>query len=170
MLRTVEVVLLFATMFPCILWSQVSINAHVHAEIIEAIEANETSNLSFGRFAPEINGGTLTITPEGVRVSDGSVVVAPGRYSPARFVVSGSPALGFTVSLHNEHVIITHTENGKTMTVGEWTANPPLGNMAAKLHNGAQEVSIGATLFVGTMLDNPPGIYTGTVMITFVYN
>jgi len=38
------------------------------------------------------------------------------------------------------------------------------------LENGAQTVYVGATLKVGSLIDNPVGIYTGTYTITFDFN
>jgi hypothetical protein len=38
------------------------------------------------------------------------------------------------------------------------------------LNGGSQEVKIGATLIVGSVNDNPKGIYTGTYFVTFSYN
>jgi hypothetical protein len=38
------------------------------------------------------------------------------------------------------------------------------------LQNGFQIVYVGATLKVGTLIDNPVGIYTGVYTITFDFN
>jgi hypothetical protein len=38
------------------------------------------------------------------------------------------------------------------------------------LADGSQTVYVGATLKVGTINDNPVGVYTGTYAITFDFN
>jgi hypothetical protein len=56
------------------------------------------------------------------------------------------------------------------MLVNNWTSIPQAGNGTGKLDNGQQFVSLGATLEVGSMIDNPVGLYSGTYNLTFAYN
>ena len=68
----------------------------------------------------------------------------------------------------NKPTILTNTDNLKTMIVSDWHAayNKKMGEVNGR----TQEVSLGATLFVGDKEDNPAGIYDGTYVITFMYN
>jgi hypothetical protein len=56
------------------------------------------------------------------------------------------------------------------MTVEEWRSVPEAEPGAGMLENGSQVVYVGATLNVGTLNDNPIGVYTGTYNITFEFN
>jgi hypothetical protein len=56
------------------------------------------------------------------------------------------------------------------MTVEDWKSVPLAEPGAGLLENGSQVVYVGATLKVGTLNDNPVGVYTGTYAITFEFN
>jgi len=58
----------------------------------------------------------------------------------------------------------------RTMTVEDWRSVPAPSPGAGMLENGAQTIYVGATLKVGSLIDNPVGIYTGTYTITFDFN
>ena len=169
-MKRIAVMLISVVIFPAVMQAQVSVIARVYAEVIEVVSVKKGYQVSFGRFSPEIEGGTITITPDGMRTASGSVILAPGRYGPGRILVSGTPAVEFTIMLPNEAVTVTHLETGRTMSVVGWVYNPQLGNGAETLPDGSQEMSIGATIYVGTIVDNPAGIYTGTYMVTLAYN
>jgi hypothetical protein len=56
------------------------------------------------------------------------------------------------------------------MLVDSWNSVPTPGTGTGMLLNGYQTVYVGATLKVGTLNDNPVGIYTGSYEITFDFN
>jgi hypothetical protein len=56
------------------------------------------------------------------------------------------------------------------MVIEELISNPGTGMGAGILQDGSQTVYVGAKLRVGTLLDNPVGIYAGTYTITFDFN
>ena len=57
------------------------------------------------------------------------------------------------------------------MEVKNWESYPSASGSGVKmLSNGLLTLSIGATLKVGNMNDNPVGVYAGTYAITFSYN
>jgi hypothetical protein len=56
------------------------------------------------------------------------------------------------------------------MTIENWMSNPGPGTGAGILQDGYQIVYVGATLKVGTLSDNPVGVYAGTYTITFDFN
>ena len=149
--------------------AQATIPAQAFAEVIEALAANEDEALNFGRFTPGRNGGNLVISPDGLRSVSGTVMPAGGTYSPARFLVLGAAGSSFTIALPPEETILTHRESGNTMVVSNWISDPPPGD-AANLADGSRLVSIGATLKIGNMEENPVGIYSGSFLLTFAYN
>lgn len=147
-----------------------TVTGHITAEVISTLTAIETTQLSFGRFSPGPQGGKLILTPESSISVMGSVWPGSGTHSAASFYVTGDPGVAFTVSLPSDPVTITHMGSARTMTVEEWRSVPEAEPGAGVLENGSQVVYVGATLNVGTLNDNPVGVYTGTYNITFEFN
>jgi hypothetical protein len=150
--------------------SQVAVTAHAFAEVMESLAAVETSQLNFGSFSPETEGGKIQISPEGARNSQGTVVLAKGMYNAASFYLTGESNSSFSISLPTSPVALTNTSSAKTMLVTDWESSPAQGFGVGVLEGGSKVVSVGATLIVGTIQDNPKGEYTGTYAITFDYN
>lgn len=147
-----------------------TVTGHITAEVISTLTAVETSQLSFGKFSPGPQGGSLILNPENTISVMGSVWPGSGTHSAASFYVTGDPGVAYTVSLPSSPVTITHVSSTRTMTVEDWTSVPFAEPGAGLLENGSQVVYVGATLRVGTINDNPVGVYTGTYTITFVFN
>lgn len=152
------------------LFGQVSVTGQVFAEVVDMIDARENSQLNFGQFSPGVLGGEITISPQGEIYTNGTVVIGGGMRNPASFYVTGGDKVTFSISIPEEPVIIKHVGKEKQMTVERWTSFPLAGSKTGFLEDGGQLVSVGATLLVGIMNDNPPGIYSGTYTITFGYN
>ncbi|MDZ7633088.1 MAG: DUF4402 domain-containing protein [Bacteroidales bacterium] len=148
----------------------VSATGHITAQVITTLAAVETSQLNFGRFSPGPQGGELMVTPENTISVLGSVWPGSGTHNAASFYVTGDPGIAYTITLPSEPVTITHMGTARTMTVEDWRSVPAPTPGAGMLENGAQTVYVGATLKVGTINDNPVGIYTGTYSITFDFN
>jgi hypothetical protein len=143
---------------------------HVYAEIIPIYSASETAELNFGRFSPGPQGGFLVLTPESTISVLGTVFKGSGPHNAASFYVSGDLDAAYTVSLPTAPVLLKHVSTTKTMQIDGWSSTPSPGIGAGMLQNGFQVVYVGATLKVGTLYDNPLGIYTGTYTITFDFN
>ena len=144
--------------------------AQVFAEVIPALTATEISQLNFGRFSPETQGGAILVTPDGLRTSSGTVELSGGTHNPGSFYLTGESDAAFSIMLPTGPAILTNTNNSKTMQVNNWMSIPAQGIGTGLLTRGSQEVKVGATLVVGPMEQNPVGIYTGTYAITFGYN
>jgi len=150
--------------------SQASVTSQVFAEVMEALAAQETQQLNFGRFSPETSGGQVVITPDGNRTSQGSVVLASGSYSPGMFYITGAPLANFSIQLPSEPAVLMHQNSNKMMLVDFWTSDPPSSVEVSTQADGSRQISIGATLLVGNVQSNPTGIYSGTFQVTFAYN
>lgn len=149
---------------------QATATGHIFAEVITAFSAVETSQMNFGRFSPGPLGGEIILTPQGTISVLGSVARGSGLHNAASFYLSGDEKTTFSVNLPKSPAILTCTTDEKTMVVKNWVSVPAPGPGAGTLQDGAQTVYVGATLQVGTINDNPKGIYTGTYMITFDFN
>ncbi len=148
----------------------VTATGHVIAEIIPVFSASEKSQLNFGKFSPGPQGGMIIITPQSTISVVGSVFKGIGSHNAASFYVSGDANAAYSITLPTSPVILTHTSNAKTMLLQDWVSEPEQGIGTGTLQEGFQVVYVGATLKVGTLYDNPVGIYTGTYTVTFDFN
>jgi hypothetical protein len=151
-------------------YSQASVTAQMFAEVVEALTATENSQLSFGRFTPETNGGEIRLTPDGIRFVNGNVILSGGGHSAGSFIITGEDKATYSITLPTSQAVLTSVNGSKEMLVTDWESIPAAGIGVGGLNGGSQEVKVGATLKVGSMTDNPKGIYTGTYFITFSYN
>jgi len=130
-------------------------------------EADPIQGLSFGSFYGGLSGGTLTVTPEGICLTSGTIVaLANSIYSPAIFEIrSLIPQIVHMVLPSSEH--LTRSGGKETITITNFTSD--------KLFNifivspFPRTVHIGATLKVQSPTLNPPGNYKGTFTIIFVH-
>jgi hypothetical protein len=143
---------------------------HVLAEIVPIFTASETEQLNFGRFSPGPGGGEIILSPESTISVLGSIYKGPGSHNAASFYVTGDVDAAYTITLPSKTVLLTHISDARTMRVENWVSTPSTNLGSGKLQNGFQIVYVGATLKVGTLNDNPVGIYTGTYTITFDFN
>ena len=150
--------------------STVSATGHIYAEIVPVFSVNETSQLNFGRFSPGPQGGEIILTPQSTMSVLGSVFKSTGSYNAASFYVSGDSDASYSISLPTSPVMLTHTSEAKMMLIEDWVSIPEAGIGTGILQGGFQTVFVGATLKVGTLYDNPVGVYTGTFEITFDFN
>lgn len=147
-----------------------SATGHIIAEVITVYSATEMSQMNFGRFYPGPHGGEIILTPESTVSVMGSVYKEAGTQTAASFYVSGHAGTSFTITLPREPVLLNHVSSARTMSIGDWVSNPGIEPAAGILQNGAQMVYVGATLKIGTLEDNPVGVYAGTFNITFDFN
>lgn len=150
--------------------AQAVVSSQASAEVIAALTATETSQLNFGRFSPESQGGKVIVSPEGVRTAEGTVALGGGAHQSASFYITGEYDATFTITLPDGSVVLTNVLNSRTMQVSDWKSYPPAGMGVGKLPGGETTVRIGAVLVVGDMKSNPVGVYSGTYAITFSYN
>ena len=151
-------------------FAQATVTATASAQVIAALTATETSQLNFGRFSPETQGGKVVLAPDGVLTSQGTVVLGGGAHNSASFYITGEYNATFSIVLPSGPATLTNILNAKTMQVTDWQSNPAPGIGVGKLNGGAMTVQVGAVLNVGDMNANPVGIYTGIYAITFSYN
>lgn len=143
---------------------------HITAEVISVFTASETAQMNFGRFSPGPQGGEIILTPESTISTLGTIYKGPGNHNAASFYVTGDIDASYTITLPSGPVVITNITNAKTMRIENWMSVPSPGIGTGKLQDGFQIVYVGATLKVGTITDNPVGLYTGTYTITFDFN
>jgi len=124
--------------------------------------------LSFGAFSQSLSGGTVIITPTGIRTTTGSIVLVNQGYMyfPCIIRVQGNP--GTVVHLLTGPNAILTGSNGGTLTLqigNSLPADPIIITMAPP---GGTQVYIGGTLIVGNPLANPVGTYMGSFLLMFI--
>jgi hypothetical protein len=132
-----------------------------------------TQGLLFGAFSHGPSGGTLSVSPSGIRSASGSVIQLSLGYifSPAIFQVEGIKGTVISITDNSSTAFTLTGSNGGTLTLhlGTPQTNTDCGtpfvlNAEAPLR---MEVRIGGTLTVGNSGANPPGNYSGTFTVTF---
>ncbi len=147
-----------------------SATGDIFAEVIPVFSARETAQMNFGKFSPGPQGGEIILTPESTVFTLGSVFKGPGTHNAASFYISGDVDAAYSINLPDEPVVITNLNTAKTMMVNSWVSIPSQGAGTGLLQNGFQVVYVGATLKVGTLEENPVGIYKGSYTVTFDFN
>ena len=124
--------------------------------------------LSFGAFFQSLTGGTVIITPTGVRSTTGSIILVNQgyQYFPCIIQVQGNPGTVVHI-LNGPDATLTGSNGGSmTMQIGNSIPSDPIIITAAP--PGGTQVFIGGTLIVGNPLANPVGSYSGSFMIMFI--
>jgi hypothetical protein len=122
-------------------------------------------SLSFGAFCLAGTGGTIAISPTGIRTVTGDMIAITQNsapYMPA--IIEVATPIGTRLVIINSTAQL-HGSNGGTMTLRMTGSDPvsPLTTITSKTNIG-----IGGTLTVGSMLTNPSGKYSGSFYITFM--
>ena len=145
-------------------YSQISVTGTAYTEIVPIVSANETVQLNFGRFHPDAGGGSITISPEGIRVAYGNVRLLEGAFSQGVFTISGAEINSLNISFPGTPQLLYHTNSINTISLDKWTFS------TLNSTSGEVFVNIGATLNFGSLESNPSGLYIGTYQLIFSYN
>ena len=149
-----------------------SVTANAHAELVEALSAEELTALNFGRFVPGSSAGTIVIdaTQALNRSKTGGVTIitASGSPSSGKFGVYGLASQSLAVTLPAANSVKIANTEGDQLTIAQFTvsdASPTLG------------LDGSATIYVGGTLNIPDnqaglrkGLFTGTYTVTFSHN
>ena len=132
-----------------------------------ALAVYNVQNLSFGAFTHGGSGGTVVISPAGIRSVTGGVTALNFGVVYYQAVFELEAAGGAIVSITNGPNATLTGSNGGTMSLKLGASSPgsPFINNTAS--PGRTQVNIGGTLTVGNSAANPPGTYSGTFYIIF---
>ncbi len=122
------------------------------------------TNLSFGAFY-SATGGSVTIDQYGSRSSVNVTLFSFGSVSAAHFNIYANA--GTVINILNIPDFQL-TWSGYSMTVHAGATNPSLPFVNTNPYSVPTELTIGATLSVGSPASNPPGTYTGTFDVILV--
>jgi hypothetical protein len=129
---------------------------------------NPGLNLRFGAFFQSISGGTVVISPTGVRTSTGTVILADLGYAfgAANFTILANA--GTRVGILNGPDVVLNGSNGGTMSLHIGTSSPGSPFVTTATPPSQTSVNIGGTLTVGSPVANPSGTYSGSFLVTFI--
>lgn len=142
------VVLLALAGFSSKTFAQATASATATATIVTPISISKTADMNFGNVAVQTaTGGTVVMTPAGVRTQTGGVTLpaTTGTVAAASFTVTGQGAYTYAITLPSSALTITSGSN--TMTVDTFTSTP---SGTGALSAGTQTLNVGATLNVAS--------------------
>lgn len=135
--------------------AQATATSTATAKIVTPISIVKNVNLDFGNVAVTSIGGTVVMSPAGIRSVTGGLTlpVITGTVTAASFAVAGEGSYTYAITLPAAATTITSGVN--TMTVNTFTSSPtPTGTLSA---GGSQTLTVGATLNVNA--SQAPGTY-----------
>jgi hypothetical protein len=124
-------------------------------------------NLSFGAFYTGTTGGNVSVSPSGLRTSTGTVLLLGLGipFASAQFNINTNP--GYVISILNGSDVPL-TWSGYSMNLHIGASNPISPFVNSNPYTVPVQLTVGATLTVGSPAANPPGSYSGTFEITLV--
>ncbi len=128
-----------------------------------------TQDLSFGEFTQGSSGGTISVSPAGLRSSSGTVVplsLGGLSYSAALFEIRANP--GTVIGILNGPDVALTRSGGGSMNLHLGSSSPSSPFITTAIPPSTTSLTIGGTLTVGTPAANPPGNYSGVFYITFI--
>lgn len=135
----------------------------------QTISVTTDQGLGFGSFSQTSDlGGTVTISNTGARSSTGSVTLleSSSAYFYSIFTITTDSATPVMVTIDEPTATLTGS-NGGSMSLQMGISDPGSPTVSA---GSPAEVHIGGTLTLGASSENPPGTYSGDVLITFTIN
>jgi len=133
------------------------------------IEVTLMQNLGFGAFAYGTGGGSVSVSPAGLRSKLNSIILLDLgiSWSNALFRLTGNP--GTLISLMSiPDVSLDRSGGGGTMVLHIGETDPVAPFVITTDPPAYMELKIGGTLTVSDSGSNPPGNYGGTFEITFI--
>ena len=166
MLRVFIFITVFSLLGMSPIFSQASATANftASATIIQPIGINTTSHMNFANIDAK-NGGSIILTPENIRITNGDLELAKGgNVSAATFEVTGQTGFAFAISLpKGSHRL---TNGSESMLIQDFTTNYD----GSSLSGDSKTIKVGASLIVNP--NQQPGDYktNGDLQVTVNYN
>jgi hypothetical protein len=151
-------------------YAQETATATATATILTPISITKEVDMNFGNVAVQsASGGTVILTPAGVRSITGGVTlpVISGTTTAASFIVNGQGNYTYAVTLPSSAVTLNDGASN-TMTVTAFTSNPS--GTAGVLTSGTQTLNVGATLNVSAAQNAGTYVSATPFNVTVNYN
>lgn len=169
-MKKLQFLIIILLLVACNVWPIISFSQIITDSLLKnsAINIYNNQNLQFGTFSQGTQGGTLVISPDGMRSVTGSIVLLNfgSSYSPSIFEIE-APKNSIVSILSGPDVILTGS-NGGTMSLKIGASKPGSPFPVITDSPGRTQINIGGTLTVGNSTASPPGVYTGNFYISIV--
>lgn len=136
----------------------------VYATVYKAITLTKGTELEFGKLAVGQNGGTVTISTNGVREKSGDIALVSSTYNKAAIQINGEAGMPITITM-NDWVYLTDGASHELLL--ELDASQTIGGTIFLDGTGILPVNVGGTVTIPS--GSPVGEYTGTVNFSVVY-
>lgn len=163
--------LAFLLILPAASSAQTSATESGHASAtVEQIPITllQSGEMNFGTFAPWGLAGLVTVHPLASPATTGSNVTISSQGFPARFTVTGTPHLPFTIVLPADRSASVSIASGQIMVIDLFFSSYNESGVSPVLNaSGTATFTLGAKLLVNP--NQPPGVYTGSFPLTVAY-
>jgi spore coat protein U-like protein len=138
--------------------------------IVDPIKITKVADLSFGTIASGSSSGRVTVTPAGVRSLTGGAVAIGGGATAAKFDVTGTGTMTYSVTLTSDASLSDGTNTMPFTRIADTSASAITSGdvTAGALIAGKQSIYIGGALDVAA--NQVAGTYTGTITAVVEYN
>lgn len=144
------------------------------AKVVSALLITNKGNLNFGSFVVNgSTGGVVVLDPvnssrrNAAAVGEAPILVSGGGEAVAKFTLGGPAEAKINIAFSPTTVILTGPM-GKTMEITNFSWNGINGVTPIPVEE-EKLINVGATLQVGTLIENPRGLYSGTFNVTATY-
>ena len=130
------------------------------------IKVTTYQNLSFGSIILGFSGGTVTMSPTGIRSVTGDLILPSlgSQGSEAIFEIKSPPGSLVTLVLGN--TTLTNGAHSMNLSIGPTDPISPF--ITSRQQGQATLLHVGGTLSIGNESQNPAGNYTGIFTVTFI--
>jgi len=124
--------------------------------------------LNFGAFTLGTSGGTIVVNPSSQRTQTGDIVLLNlgPTVSSAMYEVTANPGTLITIS-HPPRFTLTGS-NGDEIILENLTYSVDKTFITTAPSTSINEIEIGGMLQIGNISSNRPGMYRGTITLTFI--
>ena len=107
--------------------------------------------------------GSVVLGTNGMRSATGGVDINPAdSYTPAKFIIEGTPNASFSIKLPNN--IELRDSNGNRIEINNFKSSHQEGLLNA---NGALEITVGGQINLDP--NQTSGDYSGTIVVELIY-
>ena len=138
----------------------------INGFIVNAQSISKVQDLNFGDFIPYGQGGTLSVSPDGIRNFTGEII-PKSIFTPASFNLY--VAAGKTVKMTYDNNLTLKGNHGGIITFIPADSSPT-GNGLIITGLSPTRITFGGTLNIGSNTANPVGLYSGFLVVSITVN
>jgi hypothetical protein len=133
------------------------------------LSVRAVSPMNFGAFTQGISSGTVTISPQNIRSATGSVILLNiSGYTSAAAVFEVNATKNTPIAIATGLTGTLTGSNGGSLEL-QIENTYPASPFTTATNVEWKVIQVGGTLLIGPPASNPPGTYSGTFNVTFVF-